>query len=181
ACASAPGVGVAQLHRDRPMRGEHPAQLGGDSQQSVDELGRCRLVADLFVLVGVVCRQVGTESDEGRGRDHEIDRPILEGGESVEHVADDEPGGHAAASLMFPKIHSATGTATALPNCLYRWVSELPGTAVQWSGNPWSRSHSRGVSRRTVGRWFWTNAMAGVCPTWRASRSEERRVGKEGR
>src|SRR5690606_13576727 len=124
--------------------------------------GRGRLVADLLVLVGVVRRQVGTEREERRRSHHKVDRPVLELGESVEHVGDDEPGGHGAAFLMFPRIHSTTGTATAFPNCLYRWVSGLPGTAVQWSGNPCRRSASSGVSLRTER----ANAMAGVCPTW---------------
>src|SRR5690606_1715837 len=51
ACASAPGVSVPQLHTDRSVGGENPAQLGGDSQQRVDVLGRVRLVADLLRLV----------------------------------------------------------------------------------------------------------------------------------
>jgi len=29
---------------------------------------------------------------------------------------------------------------------LYLALSEVPGMSVQWSGNPWSRSHSSGVS-----------------------------------
>src|SRR5690606_8194047 len=53
-----------------------------------------RLGPDLFALVGVVRWQVGAESEERRGRDDEIDCAVFDAGESVEHVADDESGGH---------------------------------------------------------------------------------------
>src|SRR5690606_6296326 len=48
-------------------------------------------------------------------------------------------------------IHSATGTATALPMALYRGESAVFSSInVQSSGKPCKRSHSLGVSRRTA-------------------------------
>jgi len=50
-------------------------------------------------------------------------------------------------------IHRMQFTAIALPIALYLGPSfagfPLCGTSVHPSGNPWSRSHSSGVNRRT--------------------------------
>lgn len=55
---------------------------------------------------------------------------------------------------MRSPIHRITGTAIELPSARYRRASlagfPLKSMAVQPSGNPWSRSHSRGVRRRTT-------------------------------
>ena len=58
---------------------------------------------------------------------------------------------HAAAcwAARFLPIHSATGAVTASPSAAYRLESGVPPSCVHPSGNPWRRSHSVGVSRRT--------------------------------
>lgn len=54
--------------------------------------------------------------------------------------------------MVIPRMMNSTqGMATLLPNARYRAESEASERAVQPSGNPWSRSHSSGVRRRSIG------------------------------
>ena len=90
--ATAPAVGVAQLHTDRPVRRQHPPPLRREQQQRVDERRRVRLRTDLPVLVRVIRGQVAPQRQERRRGHHEVDRPVRDGSQAVAHVSDDVGG-----------------------------------------------------------------------------------------
>jgi hypothetical protein len=98
----APGVRVAELDADRPVRGEDPQPFAGEGEQGVEEVGGGGFAADLFVFVGVVGRQVGPQREERRRGDDEVDAGVGQFAGQLEGVADVVGEAHVARRFVMP-------------------------------------------------------------------------------
>jgi hypothetical protein len=85
----AAAVRVAELDGDRPVRGEHPAELEGEVEEGVEEVGRGAFRPHFAAVAAVLA-----EGEERRGGDDEVDGAVGDVGDAVADVADEELDGH---------------------------------------------------------------------------------------